>query len=78
MKLSVIIPCFNEKDFIEEIIKRIRKVNIEKEIIVIDDGSADGTKEKLQRIKPQIDVLEFSPVNRGKGAAVRQGIERES
>ena len=46
--LSVIIPCFNEKDTIEEIIARVKKVRIKKEIIIVDGGSTDGTKEILK------------------------------
>jgi glycosyltransferase involved in cell wall biosynthesis len=44
MKLSVIIPCYNEKDTISEIIDLVKKVKINKEIIIVDDGSTDGTK----------------------------------
>ena len=76
--LSVIIPVFNEKNTIEEIIKRVEKVflSIKKEIIVVDDGSFDETKDILKRLKKEIDFkLIVHKKNRGKGAAVRTGIE---
>jgi glycosyltransferase involved in cell wall biosynthesis len=53
LKLSVIIPVYNERTTIEEIISRVREVNVglEKEIIVVDDGSQDGTSEILKNLK---------------------------
>ncbi len=51
MKLSVVIPVYNEREFIEEILRRVQAVDIEKEIIVIDDYSTDGTREFLEEIK---------------------------
>ncbi len=81
MKLSVIVPVFNEEKTIKEIIARVRGVSlpIEKEIIVIDDGSLDGTKDVLKKIKEQYDfvLLEHSK-NQGKGAAIKTGIEKAS
>lgn len=76
MKLSVIIPVYNEKNTIEEIIKRVLAVNTPKEVIVVDDGSTDGTTEILRKIakKNKIKVF-FHQENRGKGAAIRTALE---
>jgi glycosyltransferase involved in cell wall biosynthesis len=76
MKVSVIIPCYNEKDTIEEIIKRVRAVGLVSEIIVVDDGSTDGTRDILRAI-PEADDLRiaYHDRNQGKGAAVRTGFQ---
>lgn len=74
--LSVIIPVYNEKDTVEEIISKVKSVNlenIEKEIIVIDDGSNDGTREIIKKI-PDIKCI-FSKENKGKGGGVKLGFE---
>ena len=77
MKLSVLIPCYNEKNTIQGIIAAVRAAPYEnKEIIVVDDGSSDGTTAKLQdELAGQIDKLICHPLNRGKGAALRSAIE---
>ncbi len=77
MKLSVIIPVFNEKNTIEEIIKRVLAVDISKEIIAVDDGSTDGTTEILKKIAEnnEIKVL-YHQKNLGKGAAIRTALEK--
>ncbi|MGV8079192.1 MAG: glycosyltransferase family 2 protein [Syntrophales bacterium] len=76
MKLSVIVPCFNETHTIESIIDAIHSSpHSVKEIIVVDDGSTDGTREKLNQLKDRIDRIILQPVNRGKGAAIREGIK---
>jgi glycosyltransferase involved in cell wall biosynthesis len=75
MKLSVIIPVYNEYKTVEEMVSRVKKANIgdvEKEIIVVDDFSGDGTREILKKIKG-IKLL-FHNKNRGKGAALKTGI----
>ena len=76
MRISVVIPCFNERDTIESVIDAVRGApGGEKEIIVVDDCSTDGTSRVLEeRLRPRIDVLHRHPVNRGKGAALRTGI----
>lgn len=81
MKLSVIIPAYNEVKTIDKIIKRVKGVklkNIKKEIIIIDDFSTDGTREKLKKIKDKniknIRVF-FHKKNFGKGMAVRTGLK---
>lgn len=78
-KLSVIIPCYNEKSTIEEILAEVEAVNLgttQKEIIIIDDGSQDGTREILKKLaaKNKIIKLIFQEVNQGKGAALKRGI----
>jgi glycosyltransferase involved in cell wall biosynthesis len=73
MKLSVIVPAFNEAATMAEIIDRIRATGLDIELIVVDDGSTDGTRDILQREKSKIDHLIFQPRNAGKGAAVKAG-----
>jgi glycosyltransferase involved in cell wall biosynthesis len=72
--LSVVIPVFNEKNTLEEILRRVREVPIEKEIIIVDDGSTDGTRDLLQILQaaPDVRVL-LQARNQGKGAALRAG-----
>src|SRR5579871_3048044 len=74
-KLSVVIPVFNERHFIEEIIARVQAVPIPKEIVVVDDGSSDGTRAILDRIGRAMDNVRvvLHAVNQGKGAALRTG-----
>jgi len=78
-KLSIVIPVYNEKDLILEVIKRVKSVplkNIAKEIIVIDDCSNDGTTQLLkEHAKNLVDRLLFHKVNKGKGAALRTGFK---
>ena len=76
MKLSVVIPCFNEAATIESIVGAVRQSSYEpKEIIVVDDCSNDGTHEIVEALKARgwIDHLVRHDVNRGKGAALRTG-----
>lgn len=79
MKISVIIPAYNEKNTIQEILRRVQAMNIAGEIIVIDDYSSDGTREILSELNGNdlIHVL-FQDHNQGKGAAVRTGIKAAS
>lgn len=77
MKLSVVVPTYNEVDTIGEVLQRVRAVELplEREIIVVDDGSTDGTREIIAAEAASDDVIAlFHPLNRGKGAAVRSGI----
>ncbi len=75
MKLSVVIPCYNEVDTLEDIIDAVRNSSYEpKEIIVVDDGSTDGSREKLNGlIVGKVDRIILHEKNRGKGAALRSG-----
>ncbi len=80
MKVSIVIPCYNEKNTIEKIIEAVRSAPLEnKEIIVIDDGSNDGTQTLLrEKLSGAVDQIIYHPVNRGKGAALRAGFEAAS
>lgn len=71
--LSVVIPVYNEKDTIREIIKRVEAVPVDKEIIVVDDFSTDGTREILSKIENQGIMVIYHEKNMGKGAALRTG-----
>lgn len=84
-KLSVLVPVFNERDTIEEILRRIEQVEIQKEILVVDDGSRDGTKEKLESLaarpaecRPDLNQIRifFHKKNQGKGVAVRTALQQ--
>lgn len=78
LKLSIIIPVFNEKKTILEILKRIEAVelpNLEKEIIIIDDCSTDGSKEILKTLENKYQIL-YHINNQGKGAALRTGFKQ--
>jgi glycosyltransferase involved in cell wall biosynthesis len=76
MKLSIIIPCFNEKNTIHELIKRINSdVNIPKEIILIDDCSTDGTSELIKnKIEKSVDKVIYHKNNHGKGGCIKSSI----
>src|SRR5260370_20460464 len=75
MKVSIVIPCYNEKNTIEQIVEAVRNAPIEsREIIVVDDCSQDGTQAVLkEKISQMVDQVIYHPVNRGKGAALRSG-----
>jgi len=75
MKISVIIPVYNEALTIKEIIFRVQNVDLEKEIIVVDDHSTDGTSAQLKDINEQYENVQIltHDRNRGKGAALRTG-----
>jgi len=75
MKLSIVIPCYNERHTIRSLVEAVRAAPVpDKEIIVVDDCSADGTREILQReIEPLVSQVIYHPVNCGKGAALRTG-----
>jgi len=75
MKISVIIPVYNEALTIKEIISRVQNVDLEKEIIVVDDHSTDGTSAQLKDINEQYENVQIltHDRNRGKGAALRTG-----
>lgn len=77
MKLSVVMPVYNEKATIREIIDKVLAVDLDKELIIVDDGSTDGTRDILRELEPRLDGaarIYYLDRNRGKGYAVRQGI----
>jgi len=76
MKVSVIMPVYNEESTIEEILRRVKAVEVATEILVIDDGSTDGTRDILEKMNDdeQLRVI-LHDHNRGKGAAVRTGFQ---
>ena len=72
-KLTFIIPVYNEIKTIEKLIKKILKLKIKKQIIIIDDGSNDGTEQILRKYKNLLDKLIIHKKNLGKGAAIKSG-----
>ncbi len=76
MKLSIIIPVYNEKDTIKELIKKVKEVKIlgvKKELIIVDDGSKDGTQKILKKIKGVKTI--FHNTNKGKGKSIKTGLK---
>jgi glycosyltransferase involved in cell wall biosynthesis len=75
MKLSVVIPCYNERNTIQQIVAAVRAAPISPiEIIIVDDHSTDGTADILrEKLSASVDQIIYQPENRGKGAAVRAG-----
>ena len=74
LKLSVVMPCYNERATIEEILKRVAATPYDKEIIVVDDGSKDGTRDLLKELEPKYGLkLIFHEQNKGKGGALATG-----
>jgi len=75
-KLSVIVPVYNERNTVAEAIRRARAVEIplDREIVVVDDGSRDGTTQILSQLQDSTVRVVFHDVNRGKGAAIRTGL----
>ncbi len=79
MKISIIIPVFNEAKTVEKIIDKVAALNIDKEIIAVDDGSTDGSTGKLERLAGEnlIELIKHKK-NLGKGAAIKSGLMRAS
>jgi len=77
MKLSIIIPCYNEKKYLSELISRVKRSPIEeKEIILVDDGSTDGTTDLIKtKIEQEVTKAVFHSVNKGKGAAIKTALD---
>jgi len=87
VKLSVLVPVYNEVKTLDEALRRVRSVRLPKEIIVVDDGSTDGSRELLERLEKEVapqsnpfnELKVFlQPVNQGKGAAIRVGLRHVS
>lgn len=79
MKITVIIPVYNEFNTIEEILRRVKAQNLASEILIVDDGSEDGTRDKLDLLNERGEFkIIFHDQNQGKGAAVRTGINNAS
>jgi len=75
MKISVIIPCFNEVEHIARVLSAVETVDLAKEIIIVDDGSTDGTTEVVEEYgKDKRVIAHISKSNFGKGAAIRTGL----
>jgi glycosyltransferase involved in cell wall biosynthesis len=72
-KLSVVIPVYNEERWIREVVRRVRAVDIPKEVIIVDDCSQDGTRAILKELDGEEVRVVYQPHNQGKGAALREG-----
>ncbi len=80
MSLSIVMPVYNERNTIEEILMRVESTDLVNEIVIVDDGSRDGTRDILQKIQaahPKVQLI-LHEKNKGKGAAVRTGIKAAS
>jgi glycosyltransferase involved in cell wall biosynthesis len=78
LKLSILIPVYNESATVLEIIKRVQAVPYDKEIIAVDDGSVDGTRELLAQVEKEGVIVLCHDRNRGKGAAIQTALARAS
>ncbi len=76
MKVSIIMPVYNERNTIKNIVDIVNKVDVYKEIIIVDDFSTDGTRKILkEEISEKVDKIIYAPENHGKGAALREGFK---
>jgi len=74
-RISVVIPVYNEKQWVRELVRRVQEVPIPKEIILVDDCSTDGTRDTLQELQQECVKVILQPKNQGKGAALRTGFQ---
>jgi glycosyltransferase involved in cell wall biosynthesis len=76
VRVSVVIPVYNERDTVEQLLRRVKEVPLRLEVIVVDDGSSDGTRDILRGLEGTlVDTLVMHERNQGKGAALRTGFE---
>lgn len=76
MKLSIVIPCYNEEATIEELVGQVKAIPYDKELLIVDDGSKDATREILKELEKDPEIRVFlQPQNQGKGAALRRGFD---
>jgi len=76
-KLSVVIPVYNELQWLPELLRRVRAAPMNKEIILVDDCSTDGTRDLLKSLEDDGDLcVMYQPTNQGKGAALRRGFQQ--
>ncbi len=78
MKVSVVMPVYNERQTIHKIIEKVQQVSLEKEIIIVDDCSTDGTRECLENLKNDAIKIVYHDRNKGKGAALQTGFNHVS
>ena len=77
MKVSVVIPVFNEHGTLPEIVAKVRAVDVDKEIILVDDCSTDGSRSLVETLSRDDDIVGiYHATNRGKGAALRSGFKQ--
>jgi glycosyltransferase involved in cell wall biosynthesis len=76
MKLSIVIPVYNERETLPKTLARVQATPFDKEIILVDDGSTDGTRAWLETLRDPGIVVVLQPHNQGKGAALRTGFQR--
>jgi len=76
VKLSVIVPVYNERGTIKEVLERVQEVSLDKEIIIVDDGSTDGTGKEISEIRNQISNIKVirHTENKGKGSSIRTAL----
>ncbi len=75
MKVSFLVPVYNEERTLEEVVRRVESLPLDKQIVVVDDGSTDDTPAILERLDEELDnLVAVTQPNRGKGAAVRRAL----
>jgi glycosyltransferase involved in cell wall biosynthesis len=74
-KVSVVIPVYNERQWVRELVRRVQEVPIPKEIVLVDDCSTDGTRDILKEMEQEGHTVVYQTVNQGKGAALRTGFQ---